>query len=234
MAGYHLDSPATHRIIILSAACRRYDFLARKIFLLRRRFFVALLPALIASGCAAYRRYEASRPENIRQTESMLSDAGFHSIQIDTSDQAGLAANLPSYELRSYPASSGSVFWYYDPTNCLCVYEGHQAEYDSYLMMARQQSDTAAYAAESQDQEVASLNALNGAMFPPPVFFFGGFEGIRGVLPSGGGGGHGGSGGGGHGGGGGHFSGGGGHFGGGGFGGGGGGRGGGGGGGHGH
>jgi hypothetical protein len=167
--------------------------------LLRRRFFVALLVALIASGCAAYRRYQASRPETIRQTESMLSDAGFHSIQIDTSDQAGLADNLPPYELRSYPASSGSVFWYYDPKTCSCVYEGHQAEYDSYLMMARQQRDTADYAAESQEQEVASLNALNGAMFPPPVFFFGGFEGIRGVLPSGGGGGRGGSGGGGHG-----------------------------------
>jgi hypothetical protein len=172
--------------------------------LLRRRFFAALLLALIASGCSAYRRYEASRPETIRQTESMLSDAGFHAIQIDTSDQAGLAANLPPYELRSYPASSGSVFWYYDPKNCSCVYEGHQAEYDSYLMMARQQHDTADYAAESQEQEVASLNALNGAMFPPPVFFFGGFEGIRGVLPSGGGGGRGGSGGGGHGGEGGH------------------------------
>ena len=214
MAGYHLDSRAAHRIIILSAACRRYDFLCEEDSLLRRRFFVALLLALIASGCAAYRRYEASRPETIRQTESMLSDAGFHSIQIDTSDQAGLAANLPSYELRSYPASSGSVFWYYDPTNCSCVYEGHQAEYDSYLMMARQQRDAADYAAESQDQEVASLNALNGAMFPPPVFFFGGFEGIRGVLPSGGGGGHGGSGRGGHGfggAGGGHFGAGGGH-----------------------
>ncbi len=98
-----------------------YDFPCEEDFLLRRRFFVALLLALIASGCSLYRRYEASRPETIRQTESMLSDAGFHTIQIDTSDQAGLAANLPPYELRSYPASSGSVFWYYDPKICSCV-----------------------------------------------------------------------------------------------------------------
>ncbi len=171
--------------------------------MLRRRLFVALISALIASGCSAYRRYQAARPETIRQTESMLSDAGFHAIQIDTSDQAGLAANLPPYELRSYPASSGSVFWYYDPEICSCVYEGHQAEFDSYQMMARQQRDTTEYAAESQDQEVASLNALNGAMFPPPIFFFGGFGGLSGRPPSRGGGGHGGSGGGGHGGGGG-------------------------------
>src|SRR5258708_28424967 len=112
---------STHcRIIVLSFPRRIYDFSGEENFLLRKRFFVALLYALIASGCSAYRRYEASRPETIRQTESMLSDAGFHTIQIDTSDQAGLAANLPPYELRSYPASSGSVFWYYDPKTCSC------------------------------------------------------------------------------------------------------------------
>jgi hypothetical protein len=133
----------------------------------------------------------------------MLSDAGFHTIQIDTSDQAGLAANLPPYELRSYPASIGSVFWYYDPKICSCVYEGHQAEFDSYVMVSRQQRDTTEYAAESKEQEVASLNALSGTKFPPPIFFIGGFGGISGGLPSGGGGGRG-SGGGGHGVGGGH------------------------------
>ncbi len=79
--------------------------------MLRRRLFLALLSALIASSCSAYRRYEASRPETIAQTESMLSDVGFRTIQIDTSEQVGLAANLPPYELRSYAASSGSVFW---------------------------------------------------------------------------------------------------------------------------
>src|SRR3981081_380814 len=116
--------------IILSVDCWIYDFFREEDFLLRRRFFVPLVSVLIASGCSVYRRYEASRPETIRQTESMLSDAGFHTIKIDTSDQAGLAANLPPYELRSYPASSGSVFWYYDPKICSCVYEGHQADFD--------------------------------------------------------------------------------------------------------
>src|ERR1700687_1146744 len=180
-----------------------YDFSGEENFLLRKRFFAVLLSALIAPSCSAYRRYEASRPETVRETESMLSDAGFQTIQIDTSDQAGLAANLPPFELRSYPTSSGSVFWYYDSKICGFVYEGHQDEFDSYVMMARQQRDTAEYAAMSKEQEVASLNALSGTMFPPPFFFTGGFGGISGGPPSGGGGGHGGSGGGGHGGGGG-------------------------------
>lgn len=144
--------------------------------MLRRRIFLALLTALTASSCWAYHRYENSKPEAIRQTESMLSDAGFHTIQIDTSDQAGLAANLPAYEIRTYAASSGAVFWYYDPKICTCVYEGHQGDYDRYQMALRQESDTAAYAAESEQEEVASLNALNGTYFPPAIFV-GGFVG---------------------------------------------------------
>src|ERR1700674_4884375 len=128
MAGYESDfvrlaaEMTLPRIIVLSAHRWMYDFSGEEDFLIRRRFFVVLLSALIAPSCSAYRRYEASRPETVRETESMLSDAGFHTIQIDTSDQAGLAANLPPFELRSYPTSSGSVFWYYDPKICGCVY----------------------------------------------------------------------------------------------------------------
>ena len=115
----------------------------------------------------------------------MLSDAGFTTIRIDTSEQVGLATNLPSYELRGYPVSSGAVFWYYDPKFCVCVYEGHQKEYESYQMIVRQNRDTTEYAAESQEEEVASLNALNGSMFPPPIFMFGGFGGFGGGFGEG-------------------------------------------------
>ena len=87
----------------------------------------AVLLALIVSGCAVYRRYEASKPETVRKTEAMLSDAGFTTIKIDTDDQGGLVEDLPPDEIRSYAAQSGAVYWYYDPDICACVYEGHQA-----------------------------------------------------------------------------------------------------------
>jgi hypothetical protein len=169
-------------------------------FLLQKRFIVAVLSALIVSGCAAYRRYEAARPENVRKNEAMLSDAGFTTIKIDASEQVGLVENLPPYEIRSYAAQSGKVYWYYDPDVCSCVYEGHQNEFDRYQMAMRQETDTAQYAAESGDQEVASLNTLNGAMFPPPIFWVGGFAPGYFIGGGHGGGGHGGGGGGGHGG----------------------------------
>ena len=62
--------------------------------------------------------------------------------------------------LRSYAAQSGTVYWYYDPDICECVYEGHQGDFDRYQMAQRQETDTAQYAAQSSDQQVASLNAL--------------------------------------------------------------------------
>jgi hypothetical protein len=180
---------------------------------LQRLFVFVVLLALTLSDCAIYRRHEASKPETVRKTEAMLSDAGFTSIKVDTDEKGGLVEDLPPYEIRSYKAQSGAVYWYYDPDICLCVYEGHQGDYDRYQMAQRQESDTAQYAAQSDDEQVASLNALNGGFFPPPIFWIGGsapvfiggghggghFGGGHGGFGGHGGGGHGRGGGGGHG-----------------------------------
>ena len=136
----------------------------------------AVLLTLSASGCALYRHYEDSKPETVRKTEAMLSDAGFTTIKVDTEEKGGLVEDLPPDEIRSYKTESGgAVYWYYDPDICKCVYEGHQGDYDRYQMAQRQESDTAQYAAQSDDDQVASLNALNGTFFPPPIFWIGGF-----------------------------------------------------------
>jgi hypothetical protein len=159
--------------------------------------------AFAASDCSVYRRYQASTPENVRQTESMLAEAGFQKIVVDPSNPDSLASQLTPYELRSYPASGGQVIWYYDPDQCSCVFEGSQDAFDRYQTLVRQQSDLAQYAAQSEDQEIVSLNAINGTMFPPPIFWIGGSsEGGRRAGRGGGhGGGHGAGGHGGHGGG---------------------------------
>jgi len=158
-----------------------------------KRLIVAVLLALTVSGCAIYRRYEASKPETIRKTEGMLSDAGFTPIKLDTDDKVGLVEDLPPHEIRSYAAQSGTVYWYYDPDICSCVYEGHQSDFDRYQLASQHENDTAQYAAQSDDEQVASLNALNGGFFPPPIFWIGGVAPIP--LGGGGGGRHGGGGG---------------------------------------
>ena len=141
---------------------------------MQKLIVLTVLLALTLSDCAIYRHYEASKPDTVRKTEAMLSDAGFSTIKVDTDEKGGLVEDLPPDEIRSYKAESGAVYWYYDPDICLCVYEGHQGDYDRYQMAQRQESDTAQYAAQSDDDQVASLNALNGGFFPPPIFWIGG------------------------------------------------------------
>lgn len=151
---------------------RKADSLPWKILM------VATVLTLLGSGCAAYRAYEASKPETVRKTEAALSDAGFTTIKLDNEDKEGLVEDLPPHEIRSYGAQSGPVYWYYDPDICACVYEGHEAEFDRYQVALEHQNDVAQYTAESSDQQVASLNALNGGFFPPPIFWVGGFAPI--------------------------------------------------------
>ena len=162
----------------LAMRCRWWqvaDCIGERTGCLQKLFTIAAMLAVIAPGCAAYRHYQAAKPETVRKTEAILSDAGFTTIKLDSADKVGLVEDLPPDEIRSYAAQSGTVYWYYDPDICVCVYEGHQNEFDRYQMALRQESDTAQYAAESDDQQVASLNALNGAFFPPPIFWIGGY-----------------------------------------------------------
>jgi hypothetical protein len=160
---------------------------------LQKLFAVTFILAMLASGCSAYRRYQASKPENVRKTEAILTDAGFSTIKLDTDDKVGLVEDLPAYQIYSYKAQTNTVYWYYDPDNCECVYEGHQGEFDRYQEALKHENDAAQYAAESEDQQIAQLNALNGGLFPPPIFWIGGVA----PIPIGGGGHGGGRGGGG-------------------------------------
>src|ERR1700691_2991082 len=146
---------------------------------LQKLIVLTVLLALTLSDCAIYRHYEASKPDTVRKTEAMLSDAGFTTIKVDTDEKGGLVEDLPPDEIRSYKPESGAVYWYYDPDICLCVYEGHQGDFDRYQMAQRQESDTAQYAAQSSDEQVASLNALNGGFFPPPIIWIGGIAPIH-------------------------------------------------------
>jgi hypothetical protein len=141
---------------------------------------VAAIAAVIPA-CSLYQSYEARQPKNIRTEETFLADAGFKKIPIDAAHREQMDG-LPTHELRYYDAAMGRVYWYYDPTVCECIYVGDDPSYDSYVLAARQQQDIAEYVAESEDADAASLFAFNGAMFPPPLFLFGGALAAGGVA----------------------------------------------------
>jgi hypothetical protein len=94
--------------------------------LLGNRLIVAMLSAVMLAGCAASRRYEAPPAEKAEVTEAMLSEAGFRTIKVDSSQHFGLVSDLAPHEIRSYGAPSGTVYWYYDPGICSCLYEGRK------------------------------------------------------------------------------------------------------------
>ena len=145
--------------------------------MLGNRLIVAMLSAVMLAGCEASRRYEAPPAEKAEVTEAMLSEAGFRTIKVDPSEHVGLVSDLAPHEIGSYHAPSGTVYWYYDPGICSCVYEGRQDEFYDYQMLVRQQNDTAQYVADSDDTEISSLYTLNPTYFPPPIFWGGGHAG---------------------------------------------------------
>jgi hypothetical protein len=67
---------------------------------LGNRLIVAKLSAVMLAGCAASRRYEASRPEKVEVTEAMLSAAGFRTIKVDPSEHQRNRPNIDNFYLE--------------------------------------------------------------------------------------------------------------------------------------
>lgn len=145
---------------------------------------ILLILPLVLGGCSLYRRYRETRPATIQQTEALLEQAGFQQLQVETPSQRQIASTLPTYEIRFYPAPQGTVYWYYDPDGCRCVYVGNADQYQQYVWEIQQQNDIAEYQAQPSDQDVAALNLLNPGFFPP-ILIAGGAIGIAGVSGSG-------------------------------------------------
>lgn len=159
---------------------------------INRTLSIALILAIIiaASSCSIYEDYEANRPANIAKIESTLDQAGFRKVSIETPNQQSAASELPMHRLNRYESTSGNVYWYADPDNCGCLYEGDESAYGRYAMAMQQEKDTAEYV-ESTDQ--AQLGMLSPFGFPPPLMYAGAWPVI--VVPGGGGGWSGGGGG---------------------------------------
>ncbi|MGC1676751.1 MAG: hypothetical protein WA740_04385 [Candidatus Binataceae bacterium] len=136
-------------------------------------FSIACWIVFAIAGCSLYQQYEASRPAAVAEMESALAEAGFERMEADYPDQLQMVEGLPTYSMHSYPTPNGNVYWYYDPANCGCVFEGDAQAFQKYQWQLTQANDTAAYVADSEDDDVVSLNALNQSMFPPSIYLLG-------------------------------------------------------------
>ncbi len=130
--------------------------------------YLAILVMFAAGALSACASRNSST--QIAEAEAMLTEAGFEPVELGSPDQIEVARTLPTHEMHYYDTGNGPVFWYYDPDQCGCVYVGGSADYDRFEDAQKQEHDISEYAAETQDEQVASLYVLNPVMFPPPLF----------------------------------------------------------------
>ncbi|HKF30668.1 MAG TPA: hypothetical protein VKB29_15605 [Candidatus Binataceae bacterium] len=137
------------------------------------RALVGLFALLLGTvwSCATATNNEAT----VRDTEAKLEDAGFTKVLVDTPSED--LENLPTLKLNKYQTASGTVFWYYDPDYCQCLFEGNQAEADRYELALQHQNDLAQYQQNETEESIAQqglmASAFNGAV--PSPFFWGGW-----------------------------------------------------------
>lgn len=91
-------------------------------------FRLALVLAL--AGCATIHRVTS------KDTESMLSAAGFRAESADTPEKLAQLKGTPPYRLKAMQRDGQLVYVYADPDGCRCVYVGDEQAYAAYQGLA--------------------------------------------------------------------------------------------------
>jgi hypothetical protein len=94
----------------------------RRISTLNRTALLLAAPALLGVGCAAIQR----------DTEMMLTAAGFHMRPADTPERQKDLRSMPPHRIVSRTEDGNIVYMYADPDNCHCLYVGGNKEYSEY------------------------------------------------------------------------------------------------------
>jgi len=117
--------------VVLSAqhiAQRKDEDMERRSVTNIARLTVAAM--VLLTGCATIRRLQA------RDTEELLTAAGFKKQLVDAADTKPLEAG-PPYRLVSRTKDGTVQYTYADPDNCRCVYLGGSKEYAEYRRLRR-------------------------------------------------------------------------------------------------
>ncbi|MBY8975156.1 hypothetical protein KHP62_05015 [Rhodobacteraceae bacterium NNCM2] len=105
------------------------------------RVFIVGIAAAALAGCAA---------EEARDTEQLLSAAGFEMKLADTPERMAHLETLQQRQLISHQTDSGLRYTYADAAGCKCLYSGDEQNYQDYQKLAvkekiaRQEEMTAA------------------------------------------------------------------------------------------
>ncbi len=104
--------------------------------ILSKSFVSVILAAMLLSACAT------NTPSST--TVSLLASAGFHLRTPETPKQKEIFAKLPSYKIESLMVNGQKFYVYKDPEKGMALV-GHEAEYERYRQMAKEERSSAAH-----------------------------------------------------------------------------------------
>ena len=125
----------------------------------------AMLMTVAVAACASFQETPAQRAQRI---DPVLSAAGFQVVQANTPKKQSIFANLPPLQMNYYVAKDGkSRYWFADPYECNCVYQGDAQAYQRYQNLRLQQKMI------KEEEQTALLNqeaAMQMNMYDPMFF----------------------------------------------------------------
>lgn len=131
-----------------------------------RLFGAGLLMALSIAACATF--HQETPAERAQRIDAVLVAAGFHPVTADSPKKQSIFASLPPLQMHYYVAKDGkSRYWFTDPYECNCVYQGDAKAYQRYQNLRIQQKLV------KEEEQTAELNqdaAMQMNMYDPYFF----------------------------------------------------------------
>ncbi|HEY2104195.1 MAG TPA: hypothetical protein VGH29_00325 [Candidatus Binataceae bacterium] len=126
---------------------------------------VGLLMAMLIADCASFQETPAQKAQRI---DPVLSAAGFHMVAPDSPKKQELFGSMPPLTMRYYMAKNGKPrYWFADPYECNCLYEGDEKAYQNYQNLRLQQKLV------KEEEQAAELNqdaAMQMNMYDPMFY----------------------------------------------------------------
>jgi len=130
-----------------------------------RRGLPILVIAVLLPACSAFQETPAQKAQRI---DPVLSAAGFHMVAADSPKRQEVLASTAPLTMRYYLAKDGKPRYFFaDPYQCNCLYEGDEKAYQRYQYLRLQQK---LVNEEEQGAELNQSAAMQMNMYDP--FFF--------------------------------------------------------------
>ncbi len=124
-----------------------------------------LMLAMLIGACSAFQETPAQKADRI---DPVLSAAGFHMVASDSPKRQQVFSSMPPLTMNYYVAKDGKPrYWFADPYECNCVYEGDAKAFQRYQYLRLQQKLV------REEEQTAELNqdaAMQMNMYDPMFF----------------------------------------------------------------